>query len=98
MCISLANSKIPLVGIGRLIPPHLLKVCSTHKDKAKIKCMGSVGGKTPTEPKLFSYFSNLRHIEHDKVDIMYIVLSYNMGDKIGKMSMNVVFKYIWQRG
>ena len=26
--------------------PHtLLKVCSAHKDKVEIKCMGSVGGK-----------------------------------------------------
>jgi hypothetical protein len=44
--------------------------------------MGFVGGKTPTEPKLYSYFSNLRHIEHDKVGIMYFVHSHNMGDKI----------------
>jgi len=25
------------------------KVCPAHRDKAKIKCMGSFGGKTPTE-------------------------------------------------
>jgi hypothetical protein len=36
---------------------------------------GSVGGKTPTEPKPYSYFSSLRHIEHDMIDIMYIVHS-----------------------
>jgi hypothetical protein len=38
--------------------------------------MGSVGGKTPTEPKVYSLFSNLRHNEQDKVDVM--------GDKIRK--------------
>jgi hypothetical protein len=31
--------------------------------------MGPVGGKTPTEPKLYLFFSNLRHIEQDKVDV-----------------------------
>jgi hypothetical protein len=31
--------------------------------------MGSVGGKTPTEPKVYSS-SNLRHTEQDKVDVM----------------------------
>jgi hypothetical protein len=51
-------------------------VCPAHKDKAEIKCMGSVGGKTPTEPKVYSFFSNLRHSEQDKTDVM--------GDKIRK--------------
>jgi hypothetical protein len=56
--------------------------------------MGFVGGKTPTEPKLYSYFSNLRHIERDKVDIMWIVHSYNMGDKIRRLTTNVAFERI----
>jgi hypothetical protein len=51
VCITIADSKLSLIGIERLIPPHLLKVCSAHKDKEEIKCMGSVGEKTPTEPK-----------------------------------------------
>jgi hypothetical protein len=38
-------------------------VCSAHQDKVEIKCMGSVGGKTPTEPKLYLLFSSHRHIE-----------------------------------
>ena len=59
----LSNSKLSLVEFGESIPPHLLEVCSTHKDKVEIKCMGSVGGKTPTEPKLYLLFSNLKHIE-----------------------------------
>ena len=43
--------------------PHtLLEVCP-HKDKVEIKCMGSIGEKTPIEPKLYLFFSNLRHIE-----------------------------------
>jgi hypothetical protein len=30
----------------------LLEVCPAYKDKVEIKCMGPVGGKTPTEPKI----------------------------------------------
>jgi hypothetical protein len=42
--------------------------------------MSSVGGKTPTEPNLCSlFFSNLGHIEQDKVDVMF---NLNMGDRI----------------
>jgi hypothetical protein len=63
---------------GRLL--HiLLKVCPAYKDKVEIKCMGSVGGKTPTEPKLCSFYSILGHIEQDKVSG---VLFYDKGDKI----------------
>jgi hypothetical protein len=32
----------------------VFKVGPTHRDKAEIKCMGSVGGKTPTKPKVYS--------------------------------------------
>jgi hypothetical protein len=32
--------------------------------------MGSVGGKTPTELEIYSFFSSLRH---DKIDVVYIV-------------------------
>jgi hypothetical protein len=35
--------------------------------------MGSVVEKTPTEPKLFLFSSNLRHIEQDEVDVMCFV-------------------------
>jgi hypothetical protein len=78
MCVSLADSELSLVGIGRLIPPHLLKVCFAHKDKVEIKCMSSVGGKTPIEPKLHSYFSSLRHTEHDKLILcaLFIVITW----------------------
>jgi len=43
--------------------PHTLLELCPHKDKVEIKCMGSIGGKTPTKPKLYLFFSNLRHIE-----------------------------------
>jgi hypothetical protein len=52
VCITVADSELSLVKIGRSIPPHLLKVCSAHKDKAEIKCMSSVGGKTPQNRNL----------------------------------------------
>jgi hypothetical protein len=35
--------------------------------------MGSVGGKTPTEPKLYVFLFILRHIEQDEVDVMSFV-------------------------
>jgi hypothetical protein len=37
-------------------------------------------------------------MNHDKVDVMCIVHSYNMGDKIRRMRMIVAFEYILQKG
>ena len=70
--------ELSLVEIGESInsTPHthtLLEVCPAHKGKVEIKCMGSVGGKTPTKPKLYLFFSNFRHFEYDKVDIICFV-------------------------
>ena len=59
----LSNSKLPLVEFGGSTPHTLLEVCSARKDKVEIKCMGSVGGKTPTKPKLYLLFSSFKHIE-----------------------------------
>jgi hypothetical protein len=39
--------------------------------------MGPVGGKTPTEPELYLFFSNLRHIERDEVDVICCIQLYN---------------------
>jgi hypothetical protein len=55
--------------------------------------MGSVGGKTPTEPNFYSFLSNLSHIEQDEVDVKRFVHLY----KIRRLSMNVTFKFIWQK-
>ena len=63
MCIIIDGSELSLVEIGGSTPPHLLEVCSAHEDKVEIKCMGSVGGKTPIELKLYLLFFSLRHIE-----------------------------------
>ena len=62
MCIVIVGSELSLVEFGGSSPPHLLEVCSAHEDKVEIKCMGSIGGKTPTELKLYLFFSSLRHI------------------------------------
>jgi hypothetical protein len=89
---SSSGSKLSLVEFGRSAPPHLLEVCFAHNDKVEIKCMGSVGGKTPTEPKLYIFsFLALGTLNHDKVDVMCIVLSSYLGDRIRRMSMNVAF-------
>jgi len=46
--ITVAGSEFPLVETRGSTDPHTsLEVCSGHKDKTKIKCMGSAGGKTP---------------------------------------------------
>jgi hypothetical protein len=39
----------------------LLEVCPACKDKVEIKCMGPVGGKTPTEPKIHSCLKPWAH-------------------------------------
>ena len=97
MCIVIVGSKLSLVKFGGSTPPHLLEVCSAHKDKVEIKYMGSVGGKTPIEPTLYLFFSlALGTSNHVIVDVMCIH-SCNMGDKIRRMSMNVAFEYICQK-
>ena len=58
----LSNSELLLVEFGESTRPHLLEVCSAREDKVEIKCMVSVGGKTLTQPKLYLFFSSLRHI------------------------------------
>jgi hypothetical protein len=68
----LEPSLVKIWGIDELLHT-LLEVCPAHKDKVEIKCMGSVGEKTPTEPKLYLFFSNLRYIEQDEVDVMCFV-------------------------
>jgi len=71
----LTGSDLSLVEIWGInwLSHTLLEVCPTHKDKIEIKCLGSVGEKTPTEPKLYLFFSNLKHIERDEVDVMCFV-------------------------
>ena len=81
--------------MGDQLPHTLLKVCSAHKDKVEIKCMSSVGGKTQIEPKLIYSSLTLGTSNHVTVDVMCIH-SYNMGDKIIRMSINVAFEYICQ--
>ena len=96
MCIIIAGSEHSLVEFGVSTPPHLLKVCSAQKDMVEMKCMGSVCGKTPTEPKLIYSSLTLGTSNHVTVDVMCIH-SYTMGDKIRRMSINVAFEYICQK-
>ena len=71
-------------------------MCPAHKDKVEIKCMGSVGGKTPTEP---IFYSSLTLGTWNKMKLMLCALfNCNMGGKIKRLSMNVTFKYIWPKG
>ena len=77
MCIVIVGLELSLVEFGGSTPHNLLEVCSARKDKVEIKCMSSVGGKTPTEPKLYLFFSNLRHIEQDEVNVICCVQLYH---------------------
>ena len=56
--------------------------------------MGSVGGKIPTEPKL--YLLTLGTLNKRKL-MLSVVFNYNIGGKIRRLSMNVAFKFIWQK-
>jgi hypothetical protein len=47
----------------------LFKVCPAHRDKTEIKCMGSVGEKTPTESKVYS---SLTFGELSKIILMFM--------------------------
>jgi hypothetical protein len=49
------GSELLLVEFGELtnLSTVWLEVCPAFKDKIDIKCMGSTGGKTPIEPKLY---------------------------------------------
>ena len=59
--------------------------------------MDTVGGKIPTEPKLYLlFFSSLGTSNHVTVDVMCIH-SYNLVDNIRRMSINVAFEYICQK-
>jgi hypothetical protein len=72
MFTGLERSHVEFWGIDKLL--HiLLEVCSACKDKVEIKCIGSIGGKTPIEPKFYLFFSNLEHMEQDKVNVMRFV-------------------------
>jgi len=69
------GSELSLVEFWRIDKPlhSLLEVCPACKDKVEIKCMGSAGGKTPIEPKLYLLFSNLGHMEQDKFDVVCFI-------------------------
>jgi hypothetical protein len=47
----------------------LFKVCPAHRDKAEIKCMGSISRKIPTEPKVYS---SLTFGELSKIILMFM--------------------------
>ena len=74
----LTGSKLLLIEIGESTdsPTLFLKRVLLIR-QGEIKYMGSVGGKTPTESKLYLLFSNLRHIEQDEVDVICCVQLYH---------------------
>jgi hypothetical protein len=69
------GSELSLVEFWEINKPlhTLLEVCPACKDKVEIKCMGSIGGKTPIELKFYLSFSNLGHIEQDEFNVVCFV-------------------------
>jgi hypothetical protein len=98
LVLSLTDSELSLIEIWRInwLSHTLLKVCPAHKDKIEIKCMGSVGGKTPTELKLYLFFSSLGTLNNMKL-MLCALFNYNMGGKIRRLNMNVEFEFIWPK-
>jgi len=65
---------LSIVGISKpILCAFLLLAENFHKDKVEIKCIGSVGGKTPIELEI--YLSS--NLGHNKIDIIHIVHSYH---------------------
>jgi hypothetical protein len=73
----------------------LLEACPAHIDKVEIKCMVSIGGKTPTEPKFYSFSLALSTL--NRIRLILCALFILMGDEIRRMRVNVSFEYIWQK-
>ena len=58
--------------------------------------MRSAGEKTPTKPNFI--YSSLTLSTLNKMKLMLSdVFNYNIGGKIRRLSMNVAFKFIWQK-
>jgi hypothetical protein len=68
----LIGSEPSLVKIWRIdkLLHTLFEVCPALKDNVEIKCMCSVGGKTPIEPKLYS--SSLTLSTLNKMKLMFM--------------------------
>ena len=72
-------------------------MCPAHKDKVEIKCMGSIGGKHQQNQNFIYSFLTLATLNMIRL-MLFAFFNYNMGGKIRRLSMNVAFKYIWQKG
>jgi hypothetical protein len=64
------------------------------KTRQKSSAWALLVGKPQQNQNFTYFFLALGILNHDKVDVMCIVHSYNIGDKIRKTSLNVVFEYI----
>ena len=63
-------------------PPTLRSKCVLVTKARQRSCAWALlVEKHQQNQKLYSFFSSLRHIEYDKVDVMCLVHSYNMDDR-----------------
>ena len=94
----LAGSEPLLVEIGEstVFPHTLLEVCPAHKTRYRSSAWALLVGKHQQNQN-FTY-SSLTLGTLNKMKLMLCALfNYNMGGKIKRLSMNIAFKYIWQK-
>ena len=70
LVLSLIGSEPSLVEIGESTFPILSLKCVLLIRQGRDQVHGLCWWETPTELKFYSFFSNLRHIEQDKVDVI----------------------------
>ena len=77
--------------------PHtLLEVCPAHKTRERSNAGALLVGKHQQNQNFI--YSPLTLGTSNKIKLMLCALFiYIMGDKIRRLSMNVAFKYIWQK-
>ena len=73
------------LGCYRMSSPTLCLKCVLLIRQGRDLMHGLCWWETPTEPKLYLFFSSLRHIKQDEV-MLCVLFTYVMGDKIKRFS------------
>ena len=95
----LAGSKPLLVGIGEstVFPHTLLEVCPAHKTRQRSSAWALLVGEHQQNQNFIYSSLSLGTLNNMKL-MLCASFIYSMGDKIRRLSMNIAFKYIWQKG
>ena len=95
----LVGSEPLLVEIGEstVFPHTLLEVCPAHKTRYRSSAWALLVGKHQQNQNFI--YSSLILDTMNMIRLMLCAMfSYNMGVRIRKMSINIAFEYIWQKG